>query len=161
MTLRTVLASTFHDPEDRLGKLINKNGALIKEIFQLSYVVVTPTTSSKTINALEKLEFSTSKGSKTITDVYRKALKQALLNHSEHIFYCDFDRILHWTSTHLEELQIVNSNLDNDFLLVGRTSRAFKTHPETQTMTEGIANQLASKIQGNQRHYKCMLEVYA
>jgi hypothetical protein len=66
---------------------------------------------------------------------------------TNHLFYCDFDRALHWIKTYPEELtQIVESPPDNDYVLIGRTKRAFQTHPKTQTMTEGIGNTLASKM---------------
>jgi len=35
-------------------------------------------------------------------------------------------------------------------VLIGRTRRAFETHPETQTITEGIGNTLASNVLGFQ-----------
>lgn len=144
-----VLASTFHDTDNRLEESIIKYGGVIKKTFQSSYIVVTPSTNQQVINTLNNLKFETSKGSKTIISAYKKALKQALTNNPKHIFYCDFDRILHWASTYPNEFKkITNSYFDHDFLLIGRTARAFKTHPETQAVTEGIANQLASKILG-------------
>ena len=145
----SILASTLHDPENRLYESIIKYGPLIKQIFKISYVIVTPLTSPKIIEALKNLEFETSKGSNNAVDTYKKALNQALNNNQEPIFYCDFDRILHWARTYPDELKnTINSYLDHDFLLLGRTSRAFNTHPQTQITTEEIANQIASKALG-------------
>jgi len=145
----TVLASTLHDPENRLNESLVKYGPLIKQIFKISCVIFTPLTSPKIIETLKNLKFETSRGAKNNFDTYKKALKQALNHDQELIFYCDFDRILHWAKTYPDELKnTMNSYLDHDFLLLGRTFRAFKTHPKTQIMTEEIANQIASKASG-------------
>ena len=48
-----------------------------------------------------------------------------------------------------EELkQIAETTPENDLVLIGRTKRAFETHPETQKLTEGIGNMVSSKILG-------------
>lgn len=144
-----ILTSTFHDSDNRLKESIVRYGSIVKEIFQSAYIVVTPSTDQQIIDALNALGFRILIGSKTIIGTYKKALKSALTSNFECIFYCDFDRILHWASTYPKELmEISNSYFDHDFLLIGRTGRAFQTHPETQAITEGIANQLASKIIG-------------
>jgi len=68
---------------------------------------------------------------------------------TDSLFYCDFDRALHWIKSHPQELEaLATTNQENDFVLIGRTRRAFETHPETQTITEGIGNTLALKILG-------------
>ncbi len=145
----TFLASTLHDPENRLNELAINYGPIIKQMFKTSHVIVTPLTNPKIIKTLKNLEFETSMGYKNTFDTYKKALKSALNSNQELIFYCDFDRILHWAKTHPNELKnILNSYLDYDFLLLARTSRAFNTHPKTQIKTEEIINQIASKASG-------------
>ncbi len=144
-----VLASTLHDTDNRLEESIIKYGSIIRETFQSSSIVVTPSTNRQIVNTLNGLGFETSKGSKTIISAYKKALKQALTNNPKHIFYCDFDRILHWVDAFPQELiETARTSYINDFLLIGRTTRAFQTHPKTQIETEIIANQLASKLLG-------------
>ncbi len=44
--------------------------------------------------------------------------------------------------------QITETPHENDFTLIGRTKRAFDTHPETQRLTEGIGNLVSSKALG-------------
>jgi len=78
---------------------------------------------------------------------YQTALSKFSWSNGDRIFYCDFDRALHWIKTYSEELkQLAKSPPENDYVLIGRTKRAFQTHPETQTMTEGIGNKLVSKM---------------
>lgn len=121
--------------------------AFLKKNFKSLIVVVTPKTHPNIIKVLNNHGFEVHKGSESIISAYRVALRQALTKESERIFYCDFDRILHWTRSYPNELkEIIQSHSENDFLLIGRTPTAFKTHPETQRETEGIANKIASKI---------------
>ena len=47
---------------------------------------------------------------------------------------------------HEELKQLTESPPGNGFVLLGRTRRAFVTHSETQTLTEGIGNTLTSKM---------------
>lgn len=82
-----VLVSTLHDSRNRLLELIISHGGVINQIFRSSYIVVTPSTSQQTIDALGDLGFKTSKGSKTMIIAYKKALKNALTNNSKNVFY--------------------------------------------------------------------------
>lgn len=142
-----VLVSTLHDLENRLDDMITRYGKVIRDTFESSYVVVTPTTHRNIVNILKNLRFKTLTGPKSIPDTYRKALEKAITKNTSKIFYCDFDRLLHWAKTYPNEMKkIPNLSPDNDFLLIGRTSRALLTHPKTQTMTESIANHVASKL---------------
>jgi hypothetical protein len=144
-----VLASTLHDPENQLNALVNTYGPLIHETFRTSWVIVTPSTGRKTIETLKSLQFKTSMGSTNVFDTYRQAFQHALTPTLDLIFYCDLDRLIHWAQTYPDELKTtVHAYPDHDFLHVGRTARAFATHPQTQTMTEDLANQIASKASG-------------
>jgi len=146
-----VLASTLHEPENRLGDIIIKFGGFITEIFESAHVMLSPATHSDISNALEDFEFNVSRGPKTIDGIYKSAIKNALEEDPKKIFYCDFDRALHWAKVNNQELREVSDLSDgHDFLLPGRTPRAFGTHPDTQTMTEGVVNRIASKILGFQ-----------
>ncbi|KXA91653.1 hypothetical protein AKJ57_00430 [candidate division MSBL1 archaeon SCGC-AAA259A05] len=59
----------------------------------------------------------------------------------------DLDRILHWINSYCEELRkCIQKITDYEFLLFGRTKRAFETHPITQVKTERIANKIASYV---------------
>jgi len=137
--------STIHDPEARLKYLIDEVGDQLAELFHSSHVAYTPKTHAQIIESLNEQGFTTIKAEDAIINTYQTALKQALNKHNERMFYCDFDRALHWIKTYPIELQkIAATNPTNDFTLFGRTPRAFMTQPETQTITEGIGNIVAS-----------------
>jgi hypothetical protein len=83
---------------------------------------------------------------------YQLAVEKGLeiAQNGEKFFYCDFDRLLHWYQKYPQELTMLFQNKmendEHDLLLIGRTPRAFGTHPITQTATESLINQIGSKI---------------
>ena len=77
----------------------------------------------------------------------RAAVQLALRGPCPFILYCDFDRILHWIEFHPQELIDVAQRLtQNDFTVLGRTPRAFATHPRLQRDTEAIINHVFERI---------------
>lgn len=144
-----ILASTLHEPENRLSELIVRHNKFLEEAFQYSIVVVSPKTHQRVVKLLGELDFKVFEGSVKVSETYKAALRRALEEEPSRLLYCDFDRMLHWVNAYPDELTKVNKLLsDHDLLILGRTDRAFRTHPKTQTETESIANQIASKILG-------------
>ena len=65
------------------------------------------------------------------------------------VHLCDFDRLLHWHRCWPDELDTVLSRLPAaDLLLLGRTERAWATHPAHQRETEQLANRVVSHHYG-------------
>lgn len=140
--------STIHDPENRLGYLIEEVGEPLKGLFGSATVAYTPKTHPDLIRLLVEKGYVVREAGSTVISTYQTALKMALDGDSR-IFYCDLDRALHWIRSYSEELrQLAGAAPGNDFMLIGRTRRAFSTHPETQTYTEGIGNMVASRALG-------------
>jgi hypothetical protein len=148
---KTILTftSTIHDPENRLGYLIEEVGESLRGLFRSAMVSYSPGTHPDTIRLLDEQGYSTFKAEDTVVGSYRTALAESIPQITDRILYCDLDRALHWIKNYPEELRTLTESIpQNDFILMGRTMRAFNTHPETQTMTEGIANTLISKTLG-------------
>ncbi|MFX0187857.1 MAG: hypothetical protein ACFE8A_08985 [Candidatus Hodarchaeota archaeon] len=149
-----LLCSTHHDPEFKLKNLLKKVASIIKKLFIKTIVCLTPTTSEKVYKFLSREGFMVIIGSSMRQiDIYRKALKTTLNNiekqQTEKIFYIDFDRLIHWIHAYPNELtNLINKKIDVDYLHIGRTSRAFDTHPSTQQKTEIIINEIVSKTLG-------------
>ncbi len=79
----------------------------------------------------------------------REAVALALQTRCSHIFYCDGDRMLHWLENYFDELRRVIDIIQQfDFTVLGRTSRAFETHPAPLRETERIVNTLFAKTSG-------------
>jgi len=123
-------------------------GEQLRCLFISAYVAYTPRTQPQLIKRLQSEGYGTIKAGSTVVSAYQAALRRPL-NDEDNILYCDFDRALHWIKNYPDELKaLAQSPLDNDYILIGRTSRAFLTHPETQVTTERIGNIVASKTLG-------------
>jgi hypothetical protein len=63
--------------------------------------------------------------------------------------YFDFDSLLHWIETYPAELHSVVAKLaSSDMTIIGRTPRAFDTHPESQRVTEAWVNRAFARLTG-------------
>jgi len=84
--------------------------------------------------------------------VRRRALRLGLTAGCDHLHLCDFDRILHWAAHYPDELrEVVSEIVHYDLLIMGRTERAFATHPSYQIETERLANRVFSMFYGQER----------
>lgn len=73
------------------------------------------------------------------------ALKLSLATSADHIQYADMDRLLRWVETYPDEWQsTINSVRNCDCLIIGRTQKAYDTHPLSIRETETISNQVVS-----------------
>jgi hypothetical protein len=79
----------------------------------------------------------------------REAVALALADSPSFILYCDLDRALHWAEHYPAELADTCRRLqDFDFTVLGRTARAFLTHPRVQRDTEAIINHVFMLVSG-------------
>jgi hypothetical protein len=150
-TKTVILASTLHDPELKFIKLMNPILPKVKSLFKDRIVCCTPSTHEKVLNFLSTEGFKVVVGnSMNQVGNYKLAIQTSLeyITNSkiQKIIYIDFDRLIHWLNTYPEELSnLIINNTEFDYLHIGRTPRAFETHPPTQKETEGIINEIASK----------------
>ncbi len=148
-----ILVSTFHDPNFILKGHLLKALPVIKQMFPSRIVCLTPSTDKKVGVFLENMGFSIvySPSMKQV-DTYKTAFETSLkISESgrEKIFYSDFDRLIHWINTYPKELsEVLKTYNDFDYVHIGRTKKAFQTHPESQQYTEIIVNEIGSRILG-------------
>ncbi len=152
------LVSPLHDPQARLAKLTRTYGKDLKRIY-FGYIAirVTKNTHPDTLKALTSANIFYTKQSAhgnyvAMGKTYKEAIRMGLKMKTRHIHVCDFDRILHWAKTFPNELRDIVEILPSNtgITWIGRTRRAFETHPKTQRETEEIVNTLASKVAENE-----------
>lgn len=79
----------------------------------------------------------------------RAALELGLQAGAGALLFCDFDRALHWAEFYPSELAAVVAQIGaHDFTVLGRSARAFGTHPRIQRDTETIINHVYAQISG-------------
>lgn len=75
----------------------------------------------------------------------RDALRFATITSSKYLHYCDLDRMLTWVLNYPDELRQIKDEIAKyDYTILGRTERAFHTHPESWVKTEAITNHICS-----------------
>lgn len=146
------LVTTLHDPDSRLLPLAEPlvEGWLAR--FAAVLVFTSPEGAGETgamlagrgVRCIEDRE---PQGVEQMGSVRLRALRSA----GEHPFYflVDFDRLLHWEQHFPDELARAEQQIARqDFLLFGRTHRAFETHPHVQRETERLANEAFHAVAG-------------
>ncbi|MCZ7572392.1 MAG: hypothetical protein M5U01_27890 [Ardenticatenaceae bacterium] len=99
--------------------------------------------------ALVFSEFEAPNNIAHLGQVRLRALQRAVARGHSCLHLCDWDRALHWARTFPDELRTVLPAIpDYDFLVMGRTRRAFDSHPHAQRETEHLANEAFAAITG-------------
>lgn len=140
------LICVTHDPSGKSINLIKKHSPLLNEIYKDLFITVSEESSKDLIEELEKNNFNIRVISKKgAAHARRKVLEFGLTGSNSYFHYCDFDRLLTWADTYGIELKSVISEIPNyDYLILGRTERAFNTHPIEWVETEKITNRIFS-----------------
>lgn len=79
------------------------------------------------------------------------AIKIALQSSSPFLHYADMDRLLRWVEQRPDEwLQTIHRIPTCDYLVVGRTLKAYATHPQALVQTEALSNAVISFLVGQE-----------
>jgi hypothetical protein len=144
------LCTTVHDPDARLTPLLLAHARALTKHYGSVHVSATNVSDADLITRLRDLGalVDTRAGSE-IGTARRNVVASAARIDSNPVLYCDFDRWLHWQSTYPDELLDLPSRVLHDhpnawFVCLGRTRRAFETHPRVQRDTETLSNLVAT-----------------
>jgi hypothetical protein len=151
-----VLATTHHDPDGRLYEQTAHVLPVLSGAFDGLAVQATPATQDHSLSLLRAsgalVRRETSDRPVGLNDLGRSrraAVELALELGAPAILFCDFDRALHWAERYPEELaHVVARTADYDFTVLGRTTRAFESHPRIQRDTEAIVNHVYTTVSG-------------
>ncbi|TES49490.1 hypothetical protein [Shouchella lehensis] len=147
------LATVLHDPHSHLYDAIIKNGDRLRDCKYVNkYVAISNETSKSIVDLLLDLDFTIYRVEKRgAGNARRDLLKNLPFNKVLLYHYCDFDRFLTWINYHMEELDTLNRYIETnnyDYIIIGRTMKAFNTHPLSWIETEKISNKLFSDYIG-------------
>jgi len=156
------LALIYHDPKGRLFDQWRRLLPALKNIFAGIAVRGSATAYQPALAYLAKHDVvvyqepgGSANSQPHIGKGRRKALELALTLDQPVLLYCDGDRMLHWVEQYEAELTAVARRLSApqsaaDFTVLGRTPRAFATHPHSQQDTEALVNQLYQRLSGRE-----------
>lgn len=144
--LNTALVTVIHDPQGNHIKLFKELQRDLEDIYTEMFITVSDETSVELFNELEKSKFNVKRIPKLgAAHARREAIKFGLTGSSLYYHYCDFDRVLTWGNNYLGELKEIVADIPNhEYMILGRTERAFNTHPLAWIETEKITNKIFS-----------------
>lgn len=154
--MSVALAVTYHDPEARLVPQVERVLPFLVKTFSGIAVrashLATPQGLSRFKAAGARIfqpDLDTGEVGSGLGLARRQALELALGLNTATLLYCDCDRILHWMEVYPTELtQVLLLLPEHDFTVIGRTERAFQSHPRVQRDTEAILNHLFGLVLG-------------
>jgi hypothetical protein len=156
-TAGVALIATVHDPDNRLLALTQATLPALQAAYRSISVLCSAATHFATVNFLDKSGVAVRKearrpsGHQGLGRVRREALQMGLASGAAHLHLCDFDRALHWMAHFPDELHAMLADLPQyDFLIMGRSARAWDTHPPVQKVTEELTNLVFAKIYGQE-----------
>ena len=149
------LTVTVHQPDERLAGMIEAHLPALTA----RYAVLTANCSREThptvIDLLRsnggvvRVQSERARGIHTIGQVRRDTIRLGLSAGTPHMQMCDFDRAIHWVAHYPDELDAVIADIPNyDCLVLGRTERAWATHPPYQAETELLFNRVFALVTG-------------
>ena len=152
-----VLAATHHDPDGRLYAQAERMLPFLSSMFSTIAIQATSATQERAIKLLQSAGAqvryeanNAATGLNRLGRARRDTIEFALQQDAPAILFCDFDRVLHWAEYYPRELeQTVARIAEHDFTVLGRTARAFATHPRIQRDTEAIVNYVYATVSGH------------
>jgi len=149
------LAVTVHHPDERLALMMDCHLEDLVRRYSAATACCSFETHPAIIERLRnhglrvRISRSESRGIDQIGQVRCETIQAGLEAHTTHLQMCDFDRALHWAARFPQELdQVVMEIARYDFLVLGRTPRAWATHPAYQTETEPLFNKVFALATG-------------
>ncbi len=148
----TALAATLHDPDGRMLPLLRRHAPVLGRYAAVA-VAATPETQPEVVDLLRANGANVLRGGPHVGTGRRDAVAAASRVADGDVLCIDFDRWLFWAETHPEELAALPARLAARrprpwYVAVGRTRRAWETHPAAQRACEGPTNRTLSLATG-------------
>lgn len=149
------LAVTSHEKDERLTALAEAQLPALAARYAALVAYCSRETHPALLEALRRhgavvhLDSSEASGILQLGIIRRETLRAGLLAGTSHLHLCDFDRALHWSACYPEEMNAVAAEIPSyDLLVLGRTERAWATHPPYQVETEPLFNKVFALVSG-------------
>lgn len=126
---------------------------LLQPIYERLVLLASPMTSSHSVATLRAagivVEWQAEELHGALGHIRRMTLAHGLALGARHLHLCDWDRLIHWAEHYPAELQAVVADIpEYDCLILGRTERAFASHPRVQRDTERLINHCFGLVWG-------------
>lgn len=154
--MTTALAILYHDPDGQLIQQTERVLPLLAQTFSGIAIAASAAANPRALDLWREQGALVVQDAESDVPPYlrlglarRQAVTLALDHELSHVLYCDGDRVVHWAQHYPDELrQIADRVQDHDFTVLGRTPRAFESHPGVQRDTEGVVNKVFARATG-------------
>jgi hypothetical protein len=136
--------SVMHDPKGSLANSLKEALPVLKRHYSNGYIALSENTDRELKRLLEGAGFVVFFIEKRGAAAARRSILQ-LVQHTghAHFHYCDLDRMVTWCLSYPEEFEKVKERIRTfDYLIIGRTEAAFRSHPAAWRETEKITNKI-------------------
>lgn len=150
-SIETALASAVHDPGGNLLAAVERLSAPLTDTFSHIALNISDASAPALVEAVRSVL-----GAKvvihpaneaTIGKARRDAIR--LVQDCPTVFFCDFDHLLRWIEHGGANLaDVLRDRPDLDFLVVGRSARAFSAEPRRLQETERLVNHIYTLMTG-------------
>lgn len=144
---RIILAATWHPRGElpRLRQLLPR----LRDAYSGLALALPPDVDAEEALRIQELVGSTPTIPTDWAQGRHAALQRALDFPGSHVHYADMDRLLHWAEAYPAEWQQTLAVIPaHDCLVLGRTKRAWETHPRAMWETERSINEVFSHLLG-------------
>ena len=149
------LALTVHQPGEQLAELVARQLPELARRYAGLAAYCSRETHPTILGLLRQhgaavhVDGAASAGIHRIGAVRRETVRAGLQRGTSHLQMCDFDRAIHWVAHHPRELaSVIDDVARYDLLVLGRTARAWATHPPYQAETEPLFNRVFALVTG-------------
>jgi hypothetical protein len=149
------LVVTAHEPDERLLNLAERQLPTLVARYRSLTAFCSGSTHPAMLDLLRaqgarvEVDNQPAAGIDQIGRVRRRTLRAGLQAGTSHLQLCDFDRALHWVAHYPDEMDTVIAEIPNyDMIVLGRTARAWATHPPYQADTEPLFNKVFALVSG-------------
>lgn len=145
--MSVILAATYH-PRGELERL-QRLYSLMQSAYSAIIISMPPVVNEADVRVIESLPNVCVIVNTDWSHGRAMALKTALKADGTHVHYADMDRLLRWIETYESEWRQALQRIEaSDCLVIGRTERAWATHPQALIQTEAITNGVFSALLG-------------
>jgi len=149
------LAMTSHERDDRLVDLAEAQLPALADRYTALIAYCSRDTHPALLAVLRRcgatvhLDSTEAAGIQQLGIIRRETLRAGLLAGTSHLQLCDFDRAIHWSACCPGEMDAIAAEIPSyDLLVLGRTERAWASHPPYQAETEPLFNKTFALVSG-------------
>lgn len=149
-TVREVIVTTIdHDPNGTHAKHFLNVNETLDSLYTKKLISFTDVTNQTTINAAQDLGWEVAVGKYSTNPARFRAVERALNQSGQFINLWDADRLIYAATVSPTELRdLITETVKYDFLIVGATPDAIKTHQSSMTVWESIKSWRVGKYLG-------------